>query len=278
MSEERPKLLDAIRDAARAEESDALSDPRWDALARGELSAEERAELEALAEGDPSLAGAPEAFAPLDEVTRQRFFQAAKHGARSGAGARAGADEGAPGKVSGSETSGARPAPRSLGRRLFLGTSASAVVAVAAGATLWWRFGRRRGEVLPLYELSVAGGARAVRDDAPGEVKLAPGSRVVLSLRPQRSVKGAVEARAFLVQGSARVALEGGMLQQSADGSLKLIARVPSDVAFAPGKLDVVVALGRPGVMGADVDPAGAVEGEGEGVQWTRASVELVRR
>ena len=68
------ELLQALARLSREETSEERSrlDQRWDCLSAGDLSEEERAELQELAASSPEHAQALDAFSPLDEAFRSR--------------------------------------------------------------------------------------------------------------------------------------------------------------------------------------------------------------
>jgi hypothetical protein len=241
------RLARALREAAKAEEQDRIADARWDALARGELSEDERAELVALAEKDPALSGAPALFEPLGAEAEARFLAAIQHEL----GAERKADQGA--AKAAEPVAGARPAEvvsldarRRLRRGWMVG---SAALALAAGVALWVATrSDGGGAALPEYALLVSGGERDVRADEPKAVTLAPGSRVTMTLRPAEPAAIPLEARAFLVQGSTEIALDAAV-EVSADGAVRMAGRVPAAAALAAGEAEIVAAIGRRGTV-----------------------------
>jgi hypothetical protein len=226
-------LFGALRDAARAEEKDALADARWDALARGELTAEERAELDGLAGEDPALQGAPEVLAPLGPEAEARFLSAIQ-------------GELAKGKAAPAANNVVSLAARQKARSRW--AAGSAVLALAAGAALWLATRPGGDGPLPEYALLVTGGERSVRADDPRDVVLSPGARVTMTLRPAEPAGGALEAQAFLSQGGAEIALEASV-EVSADGAVRMVGRVPAGAALAAGEAEVVAAIGRQGAL-----------------------------
>lgn len=273
MTKERDRLLDDVRETVRAEDRDGLADPRWDELARGELADEERAALEALAAADPACAGAPALFTPFDEATRQRFLEAARAGLGTETAKVAVPEVAAPEKATAKVVS---LGERRVGRRAFVGVSAA--LALAAGAALWWRT-RTPREQLPAYALLASGGVRHVRaDSAAPLLLLAPGARVMLRMRPQTRVPGVVTVRAFLVQGSREVALESDQTFVAGDGAVQMSGRVPKDAALAPGRVEIVVALGRPEALGEGPVSIGELSARGDLLRWARVDAEMVGR
>lgn len=230
------RLLAALRDAAKAEQEDALADARWDALARGELAEDEIAQLTALAREEPALEGAPEMFAPLGAEVEARFLLAIQHElSREPAEAEA--------KASNVVSLEARRRTR----RAWM--AGSAALALAAGAALWVATRPDRGGArLPEYTLLVTGGERDVRADEPQAVTLAPGARVTMTLRPAEPEGGPLEARAFLAQGAAEIALEASV-EVSPEGAVRMVGRAPSGASLAAGEAEIVVAIGRAGAL-----------------------------
>lgn len=264
-------LLAALRDAARAESQDRLADPRWDALARGELSEEERAALAALADEDPALRGAPELFDPLGAEHEDRFLAAI----RGEMAAAPSEKEGAPAEK---EAPARAAAPvvslderRTSRRRWAAGVSTT--LALAAAGALWiaTRPGSG-GAPLPAYALAVTG-ERDTRADVPAPAVLSPGARVTLVLRPAAPAEGPLEARAFLVQRAAEIALDVSV-EVSEDGAVRMVGRAPAGAALATGEAEVVAVIGRRGALGAPGATIADLERSKDSVRLLRRRVE----
>lgn len=216
-------LLDALGRAAR--NHDPLADPRWDALARGELSDEE---IKTLAEGSAAARDAVEAFRPLGEPARARLTEQALAalGAQNPA---------APAEV----VRVHRP------RRALIALLAACLAATVAFVLL------RRNDAqhpLPAYALSLEGGDRPFRVDTPSpdEPRLAPGSRLSFSIRPAADVKGAVEARAYSIRDGV-VAPCRPRIEIAATGAI-LVTGTREELfpGIGPGRLEIVILVGRP--------------------------------
>ena len=230
------ELLEQLGSLAR--QQDILRDARWDAYAAGALPEGERAALEALAQASPEGRDALEAFAPLGEAAH------AKAASRVLALL--------------TPTAAAAPPPVRLApviplssrrKRLATAITASSVVfAAAAGAALLLRSPSALAP-LPTYALGVEGGERLERSGgAPtaGPLRLGPGSRLTLTLRPETTVEGPLALRAALLRGDQALAWEpraeltpGGAVRISGDRE----ALFP---AVAPGRVEVVLVVGRP--------------------------------
>ena len=281
MTKERDPLLAAVVETVRAEDRDALSDPRWEDLARGELSEEERAELEALAGGDPLAAEAPALFTPFDAATREGFFEAARaqlqeaparvDAAKGAATARVDAAKGVAERASNVVSIDER-----RGRRRALVAAIGVAAALAAGVALRLGMDPSGEAALPTYALAVSGGERDVRADS-SKVVLSPGSRVVLTLRPATAADGSVSARGFLVQPPHEIELPG-VVVTSADGAVRLTAQVPERAALAGGAAEIVVVIGRPDLLGGGPTSVDALSKHGGSVRWARANVEYLPR
>lgn len=296
MTKERDPLLAAVVETVRAEDRDALSDPRWEDLARGELSEEERAELEALAGGDPLAAEAPALFTPFDAATREGFFEAAraqlqeapaKGDAAKTDAAKTDAAKGdaAKGEATARVDAAKGEAERASnvvsiderrGRRRALVAAIGVAAALAAGVALRLGMDPSGEAALPTYALAVSGGERDVRADS-SKVVLSPGSRVVLTLRPATAADGSVSARGFLVQPPHEIELPG-VVVTSADGAVRLTAQVPERAALAGGAAEIVVVIGRPDLLGGGPTSVDALSKHGGSVRWARANVEYLPR
>src|SRR5690348_15936274 len=73
LTEDEKRLLEAIHRVAQ--EREPLSDPRWDALARGALSATDEEALREEAKRSPTMAEAYEAFRPFDTREREAMIR-----------------------------------------------------------------------------------------------------------------------------------------------------------------------------------------------------------
>ena len=164
--------------ARQDDEADqARFDERWDRLAAGTLTAEEAAELEALAESAPDGGEAYEAFRPLGADFQARMVAAAS-----------------------AELAGAPPAEpqarllpfRRAVRRVEVWLGAAAALA----ASLFFLLRVPALPPLPGYDADRPGFQSEYRGTEP--TAAIPGSPVTLEVRPRTAVTGALEARAFL--------------------------------------------------------------------------------
>lgn len=221
-------LLHRLGGLAREEEEreDEVLDERWDALARGELTPAEEDELR---REDPE---AYDMFRPLDESFRSRVAERVR-----------------------ARTPGSRSNVLPFTRR---GTTwgwlvaASGLAAVLALLVLL----PSAPTSLPGYVLSVEGGARTLRSDGPRPSDadddamrvLRSGDRLEVLLRPATAVEGDVEAGAWLfTEGSAEPRDVTDFLQVADSGAVRLVGTVGQDLAWPPGRLDLWIAVGRPG-------------------------------
>jgi hypothetical protein len=98
---------------------------------------------------------------------------------------------------------------------------------------------------LPAYALEVRGGSSAERGastDAP--LRVAAGDRVSAVLRPAMAVNGTVAVRVF-IEGRALEA-PGLVIEQSADGAVRISDLGPALAALPPGRHRLQFAVGRP--------------------------------
>jgi hypothetical protein len=227
---------DLLGDLARAErEEQASADPRWEKLARGELSPSEVAKIRAEAEQDPEVALLFEAYRPLSDATKAQI-----------------AERVLPRGVKSSAT-GARVLPWRRAAWVAL------PLAAAAGLAVW--IGRSSPEPVamttagaPDYVLSVTGGDRAQRSNAPrgaGLVELQGDSKLELVVRPSAPVSGPVTVRAFLVQGGVARAWAPRM-DHSSDGVVRVTGTAAELLGGAPGTWDVAFAVGPADSVPAD--------------------------
>ncbi len=210
-----------------AERENEVLDERWDALARGELTPAEEDELRR---------EDPEAFEMLRPLNRQfRTRVVARLRARS------------------TDRRGTvLPFTR---RRATWGwvVAASGLAAVLALLVLL----PSSPGPLPAYALHVEGGTRALRSDAPeppssgreGVRTLHTGDRLEAVLRPETAVEdGSVEARAWWVpEGTGEARDLTGLLEVADSGAVRLTGTVGEDLKWPAGRLDLWMAVGRPG-------------------------------
>ena len=180
MSEDR--LLRDLGHLAR-EESEAEQrrlDERWDRLAAGTLSAEEEAELRALAEASPEARRAFEAFRPLGADFQARVVEAIRAQEQAGKSAKL------------------LPWRQHAPRIAAWGTAAA-----AAAASLMMLL--RPLAPLPGYALAeISGGSRALRGETMEVQEFTPGDDFQVVLRPETQVARArsLTAQAFLLRGA----------------------------------------------------------------------------
>lgn len=172
------RLLRELGELARqGDEADqARFDERWDRLAAGTLTAEEEAELAALAGSSPENGETYEAFRPLGADFQARMVAAAS-----------------------AELAGAPPAPapkppaRLLPFRAVRRVEVWLGAAAAVAASLFFLV---RTPPLPGYDADKPGVQSEYR--GTGVAAAIPGSQVTLIVRPRTAVTGKLEAQAFL--------------------------------------------------------------------------------
>lgn len=218
---------DAILSALRKEahERDPSQHPRWEALAKGELSADEERALAEEAEASPAIRELFEAYRPLGPEAEDRYT------ARLLAAAK---PPRAPDKP--------KPVRRPTWRSSVIGLA----LAAALAAVLFIP----RPSALPEYSIAIAGGEQVVRGEpqaAHGTPIIGPGSRLSIVLRPATKLEGAIEARAFLVRdGSARV--WSPPIEISSAGAVRIEGTREQLFHGVPaGRWEIVVALSKPG-------------------------------
>lgn len=185
---------------------------------------ERRGTARAMPEDEPRLRSLPSSLSvssPLSEDRQQQLVEQIR--ARMG---------GAPARTA------------LLTRRVIV--SAAGVGAMAAALSIWLSAPRVFAP-LPGYQLRVQGAQQGERAAAPetGALRLRPGSRLHLALRPEADVTGDVRARLF-VRAMGERALGAELLlkqEQSSTGSLRVEAEVPSSL---PEGGELVLLVGRP--------------------------------
>ncbi len=224
--------------------ADALEDPIWQRLSRGELDADEDAALRARAAADPAMAERYEAFRPLGPDLQQRLVAQASL-----------------------ELASKTPARGAVLRRVSFG----AAVALAAAASLLLVLRRSASpadtDPLPVYALSLTGGERSTRSDtAPPPavpIELHGGSQLEIVLRPATAVTGPVSVEAFTVRdGQARPWTVP--MSRSADGAVRISGDARALLGPATGEVGLAFVVERAGAP--PVDPADVVRAAGGGL------------
>jgi len=151
--------------------------------------------------------------------------------------------------------------------------------ALAAAAVLLFFVWPQAGAPLPSYALELSGGRAAERGAAADAIiRVGPGDRVSAVLRPATAISGEVAVRVF-VNGQALPDAPERVVEQSADGALRISGLGPALAALAPGRHRLQLAVGRPGhlpdalpeALTGALPPSGAVA---EGVQLLSYEVE----
>lgn len=236
-------LLDALGAVAREQERSVESE-RWEALARGELSPAQVAEIEREAADDPETAELLELYRPIDAEARARIVERLAPPA---------------------------PTPIPLWKRVPW-----VVVPVAAAAALMiWLMQPARLAPLPEYRALAEGGQSIERAGpaAEGPLVLGPDSVLTLVLRPATDVAGNVEARFFVGEGDAlsEVPLRA---ERATAGSLRVQAKASEVFGARRGDLRLVAVVGRPEALASGaLNKAKAAPDRGSG--WQRVSVEV---
>lgn len=268
--------LDALRRTAR--EVDPLNDPRWEALARGELSEAAQGELRAFAEA----AGIPEAFEvfrPIDGADDGALVESLLAEENRPAVAPLAAVP-LPAPVPANDGGTTKSAAPEEARWFGVPTRWLAFAATAAALFVVLRvldpFGA--GPV-PTYAITLSGGTATSRSaDTSGELpKLLPSATIELVLRPKTPAEGPVAAKAFLfVEGHATP--WSAPIEEATGGSKRIAGKVEALFGkTARGRLDVVLAVGAPDALADESALREAVEGARslDGVQLLRQPLVL---
>ena len=173
-------------------------------------------------------------------------------------------------------------APKKTGARRR-GVFVAALLAAALGAALLFGAFRREAPApIAAYVLSVEGGNQAERGDRPPHepvIRLDPASRLVIVLRPEAPVSGAIAVRGFLVREGAATPWEAPMAV-GAGGVVRIEGTAAALFGDTPeGAWDVVLVVGRPESL--PDEPAlarAAASGEGlSGLSMHRLRITLSR-
>jgi hypothetical protein len=227
MNDER--LLQDLARVAREDREEQLErlDERWDRLSQGSLSADEEAELRALAEGSDEIRDAYDAFRPLDADFRERVLHAVVAPAAAQPAGKAG-------KV--------LPFRR---RALWVGGWLAAAAALVLVVT---RSGGPGGP-LPEYQVEPGGQVRQTRsEDAPADPVFSRGSRLELVFRPRTPVSGPVEASIFVERGDELRPWDAAV-EVSPAGAVRIHGVLGRDLELEPGDWTVWAAIGRRGTL-----------------------------
>jgi len=253
-------LLRALGQLAREEEraEKARLDPRWDRLAAGTLTADEEAELHALAESSPEAREAWKAFQPLGPEFQARMVE------------QIAAELPKKGKVL-----PFRPAAR-IGGWL---TAAAAAAAIAVMLL-------RPAAHLPVYTAHLEGGAQTFRGSEPapasGQPVFFPGSQLTLVARPSEPVKGRkLETRRFLSPqtGTGDLTPWTPEPQIGEHGSVRLRGTLGQEIRISPGAWTAWVVIGRKGRLpSADELRSELLAGRSQPADWRSICNDLPSR
>jgi hypothetical protein len=274
MKDER--LIRALGGLEREEDAPLRGDPRWEALARGELSPADAAALRAEAGRDAESQAALDALTPLDDSELDRLADGVEDVMVSSRGesgpspsARAPAADARAPVVPISHVAPPPPVSRT-------GWAAGVLATIALAAGLAFVF-RAQPPGLPAYELALAGGDQELRAPSPagaaGLPRVHAGSTLDLVARPEHAVAGPVEARAFVAR-EGRLTPIAAPLSQSTDGAFRLRGTREALFAGASGTIEIVIVVAPSGALPSST--ATLRELEGGAAQVLRRSVELV--
>jgi len=268
------ELLKELGDLARREQEAELAflDERWDRLAAGTLSAEEDAELRALAASSPAIRETYEAFRPLGAAFQARVTAATT--AELARGPAPGPEEDAP-----------QPEPQKPGARVlpFRGVPRSLtwLGSVAAAAAVLFFFLHSPAAPLPVYTAALDGGARAMRGGEPVPAKglpvFVPGSLLTLRAQPPKTVEGPVEARVFF----GPLAGDGdlhplGTPTIAKSGAVRFQGTLGQEIQLPSGTWRIWIVVGRPGKLPSVAELAAALStGQTRRDGWQALSADL---
>lgn len=277
----------ALLGRAGREGLDVSADRRWDALSGDEISAEDRAALEAIAEHSEEGREAFEAFRPIGAGARAQMTEdvlaslnaAATREEPANSAARSDETPRAADVIAGAGESAARPANDAAGapssRRRWVGAVALATsLAAAAAFALIVRSGRP--PPLPGYAITVTGEHDERATPAPdGDVvRLGPGARLRIVLRPDHRVEGPIAVRGFLARADRWTAWDVPATVAPDGAVLILGAREDLFPGAAPGLCTIALAVGRKDALPSNPD-ALAQAHDGEAIRVMRIRVDL---
>lgn len=240
-------LLDSIGPEDATEASGA--DHRWESLTRGELDDADARRLAALAGAGGTHQVCGDLFEPLDEDFHNRTVdRLARMLSTPVAKVQPALVLAAPVVATPAATPAPIVSPRpaepwwaGLVRWLRSGWVMTPVLVMAL-ALLFLR--STGGEPLPSYEIEVRGGDVQTRgvEQAPAALRLSPGSRVDLLLRPDRDVRGTVRAAVWRRDGASWV--EAGLaVEVSPAGAVRATGTVGEQIPATPGRVELAVVI-----------------------------------
>jgi hypothetical protein len=142
--------------------------------------------------------------------------------------------------------------------------AAVATLVAAAAAVFFLLNPGATHTALPGYELAVSGGVREVRGSTPEPIRVAPGSRLTLVVRPATATAEKVSAFVFAGTDRSAVATE---VDASADGALKLTLGEAALPASSESETKLIVVVGRADVVTSS-DAARALLARGSGPDY----------
>ena len=230
MSEDR--LLRELGHLAKEEEGadKARLDERWDRLAAGTLTAEEEAELLALAETSPEAREAYEAFRPLGADFQARVVEAAA-----------------------AELPKPKPSPLPFRPAARIGGWVTAAAAMAACLFVLLRSPASM-PALPIYTAELRGGVKMFRGEEPDPVKGQPvfvsSSIEELVSQPQNPIDGReLDARGFLTPQTGKTKLTpwNPQIRIADNGAVLLKGPLGEEIQHSPGAWTAWVVVARKG-------------------------------
>lgn len=251
------RLLDAVLREALREVEEERADPRWDALIEGTISPEDDAALQALAATSERARERYELYRPIDRDQIERLARLAQQALA----------EAPPAAIQAVEPTNprridSRPAVRRAERskpRWIARVAAMAAAALFAGVVAT-RVRPAPAADVPAYEAELRGGSHVLRSgeieqlpDAKPDPKALPpiyprGSKLDLTFRPNHSVDGKVDFRAFLVWRN-RILPWSPPAQIAQGGSIHIEGPVDTLLPFSPGDWTLVVFVGSPAAL-----------------------------
>jgi hypothetical protein len=257
------RLLRDLGELARQEGEDdqARFDERWDRLAAGTLTAEEEAELAALAASSPEGKEAYEAFRPLGADFQARMVAKVRAELVS-------APPPEPPPVE-PDKPRSRVLPfRGVAGRIEVWLGAAAAVA----ASLFFLVRPPALPPLPGYDADKPVFQSEYR--GTGATAAIPGSQVTLKVRPRTPVTGDLEARGFLscAGGDLRPWQPPPSLNRKENGIVTLRGRL--DKQLQPGDCEIWTVVARPGKLPKDL-PAELRAGRIGTADWRAVSTKL---
>ncbi len=255
------EILKVLAKAAN-DQSHHSQELRWESLTRGTATSETVSQLQTLAQSNQREALRHELYRPIDATRKDAI--ASKIVEEIG---KQSLGEDKPRKDRPAQAAGT-VVPL---RRRWKTTTGWIVGPLALAATLaLWLQRPPSIEGLPSYSLTLTGTDQQYRGEEPkgsqSDLHVTQGRKLTAILRPERSVEGPVAVHAFLSRGGQVIRLDA-QTELSSDGAVRMTTSIASP-AVTEGTWNLVIAVGRPGVIPSDPQAFVGKSSEGSSASW----------